>query len=97
MTLEERVRHFIGASGPQHESEQAYEAWIDDKLERMTAKDLLMWLSIATADITLDADFDSWSSSNRLTITLGLGDDTLSADTTIEPSGYKKENSYGYD
>ena len=47
MTLEEKVRYYIGASGPQHESKEDYEAYIDDRLEYMSNADLLFYISLA--------------------------------------------------
>ena len=46
MTLEEKVRYYIGASGPQHESKEDYEAYIDDRLEYMSNADLLFYISL---------------------------------------------------
>ena len=51
MTLDERVRYYIGESGPQHESKEDYENYIDTMLEHMSRMDLLMYISIAMDDV----------------------------------------------
>lgn len=45
MTLHERVRHQIGEEGPQHESAEDYEAYIDQELAHMSPEDLLRKIS----------------------------------------------------
>lgn len=46
MTLEEKVRYYIGEGGPQHESKEDYEAYIDERLERMSNAELLFYISL---------------------------------------------------
>ena len=48
-TLEEKVRHLIGATGPQLPSRE-YEDRIDEELETMTAGELLSYISMVLED-----------------------------------------------
>lgn len=47
MTLEERVREIVGAGGPEHESIEEYNRYIDGVIDRMSNLDLLYFISIA--------------------------------------------------
>jgi hypothetical protein len=49
-TLEDQVRHLIGASGPQL-PEPSYSYRIDDFLSDMRPAELLSWISLALTDI----------------------------------------------
>lgn len=46
MTLEERVRYYIGEGGPQHESHDEYEEYIDDTMNRMSNVEFLRFISM---------------------------------------------------
>lgn len=46
MTLEERVRYYVGEGGPQHETLEEYEEYIDDTLNRMSNVELLSFISM---------------------------------------------------
>lgn len=50
MTLEERVRYYVGAGGPQHESHEAYEEYIDEQLNYMSNVELLRFISMVLED-----------------------------------------------
>lgn len=46
MTLEEKVRYYVGAEGPQHDTVELYEEYIDEQLNRMTNVELLRFVSM---------------------------------------------------
>jgi hypothetical protein len=46
VTFEERVRYYIGETGPQHASKEDYESYVEDRLNNMSNAELLMFISI---------------------------------------------------
>lgn len=51
MTLERQVRYNIGLFGPQHDSEEDYNNYIDKTIQNMTNLDMLYHISLALEDI----------------------------------------------